>query len=216
MTTARFDAIVFDMDGTLISSEGIYEEAWQTLLARRGQMLTHEIYERHFAGVANRACAEGYLGLRGDAVEQAIAEMEALYWEYAARDGIAKIPGVIELLDRLAGVPMAIATNTGSTIARRTLELADLAHRFPVLVTVDQVPEGKPSPDVYLEAAHRLGVPPARCIAVEDSRPGMAAAQASGMFTVGITTSHMEFAGADLVIDAYDDPRFLAVLPNRR
>lgn len=213
MTTPTYDAIVFDMDGTLISSEGIYEAAWITLLARRGRALTHETYERHFAGVANRACAEGYLGLRGAAADTAIAEMEALYWEYAERDGIARVPGVIEMLDRLAGVPIAIATNTGSTIAARTLELAGLLHRIPVLVTVDQVAEGKPSPDVYLEAARRLNVPPARCIAVEDSRPGMAAAQASGMFTVGITTSHMEFAGADLVIDAYDDPRFLAVLP---
>ena len=65
MTTPTYDAIVFDMDGTLISSEGIYEAAWITLLARRGRALTHETYERHFAGVANRACAEGYLGLRG-------------------------------------------------------------------------------------------------------------------------------------------------------
>ena len=128
MTTARFDAIVFDMDGTLISSEGIYEAAWMTLLARRGQTLTHESYERHFAGVANRACAEGYrlhdaLGAAMDLARRANGYVEEREPWAQAKDP-ARASELDETLATLARALAALAAFLQPVCPSRMAELA--------------------------------------------------------------------------------------------
>jgi HAD superfamily hydrolase (TIGR01509 family) len=99
------------------------------------------------------------------------------------REGLPLKPGTIELLDALreAGYPMAIVTSTSRPTAERHLTFGGIRARFDILVTCDDVTRGKPSPDIYLLAAARLGVRPQACVAIEDSNPGIAAAHAAQM-----------------------------------
>jgi HAD superfamily hydrolase (TIGR01509 family) len=117
---------------------------------------------------------------------------------------------VVELKDRL---PIAVASNTPQRLVRGALACAGLEQYFGVIVTADEVAEPKPSPDIYLLACERLGVPPSRSIALEDSPTGVAAARAAGMFVIGIPS----FPGvllheADLVGASLTDVRVRAAL----
>ncbi len=118
-------------------------------------------------------------------------------------------PGAEDLVRELRErVPVAVASNTPQHLVRGALACAGLAQCFDVVVTADQVPEPKPSPDVYLRACELLGAAPSRSIALEDSPTGVAAARAAGMFVIGIPS----FPGvlldeADLVGDSLSDPR---------
>jgi HAD superfamily hydrolase (TIGR01509 family) len=100
--------------------------------------------------------------------------------------GVPAKPGLTELLALLAGhgIPTAVATSTERENADLTLRVSGLAGRFRAVVTGDQVSRGKPAPDIYLEAARRLNVPPASCLALEDSGHGIQSARAAGMRTM--------------------------------
>ena len=123
-------------------------------------------------------------------------------------------PGAEDLVRELKGrVPIAVASNTPERLVRGALACAGLAESFEVVVTADQVPEPKPSPDAYLRACELLGAAPSRSIGLEDSPTGVAAARAAGMFVIGIPS----FPGvlldeADLVGRSLTDPRVRATL----
>jgi HAD superfamily hydrolase (TIGR01509 family) len=105
------------------------------------------------------------------------------YDAIVAREGIALKTGLLEILDWLdrENVPRAVATSTRRARAVAKLAHASLLERFDAVVGGDEVPRGKPAPDIYLEAAHRIGVAPSACIVLEDSEPGVLAAFAAGM-----------------------------------
>ncbi len=175
-------AILFDMDGLLIDSERMAQEA--TFVTAR--LLGHSISE----SVALRM-----IGLGSDALgRMMIAEFGAHFpfdeyqqvWNQQYQERIAKgVPvksGVSEALAavRGAGLRCAVATSTGTYFARHKLEKAGLLANFDVVVGRDTVVHGKPAPDLYLHAANQLGVDAAHCWAFEDSLPGLTAAVASG------------------------------------
>ena len=115
--------------------------------------------------------------------------MRAWHGAYDAiieREGIALKPGLIELLGWLedAAIPRAVATSTRRSRAQAKLVRTQLCERFAALVGGDEIARGKPAPDIYLEAAARLGVAPAACVALEDSEPGIRAALAAGMMPI--------------------------------
>ena len=120
------------------------------------------------------------------------------------------MPGVSALLGALitAGVPRAVASGAPSDWVRHGLDSLRLTTSFDAIVTSDQVARGKPAPDVYLEAARRMGVEAARCVALEDSGPGLASARAAGMRTVVIphTLTRMhDLSGADMCVKSAAD-----------
>ena len=175
-------AILFDMDGLLIDSERMAQEA--TFVTAR--LLGHSISE---------AVALRMIGLGSDALgRMMIAEFGAHFpfdeyqqvWNQQYQERIAKgVPvksGVSEALAavRGAGLRCAVATSTGTYFARHKLEKAGLLANFDVVVGRDTVVHGKPAPDLYLHAANQLGVDAAHCWAFEDSLPGLTAAVASG------------------------------------
>lgn len=175
-------AILFDMDGVLIDSERMAQEA--TFIAAR--VLGHPISE---------AVALRMIGLGSDALARMlIAEFGAHFpfedyqrvWNehYQARvaKGVAVKSGVAEALAavRAAGLRAAVATSTGTQFARHKLAKAGLLTHFEVVVGRDAVTHGKPAPDLYLLAARELGVEASQCWAFEDSLPGLTAAVASG------------------------------------
>ena len=197
-------AVVFDFDGTILDSETAEFESHQQIFSECGATLTVEEWCEGIGIVQPedhwfvRLCARA---TNPPTDYTQFTERRRAYFRTRIRWD--PMPGIGGLLDELtaARVPCAVASTASGDWVVRALGDMGLAPRFDAVVTGDQVEHGKPAPDVYLEAARRLGVDPGSCVAVEDSGPGLAAAGAAGMKTVAIphtlSVTH-DFAGADL------------------
>lgn len=178
-----FQAVILDMDGLLLDSEATYCEAWRRAAADAGHRLETAFLESLFGRHAD-AVVEALTAQLGPDFEQAafFAAAERHWFALINVSGIPRMPGAEALLDllRRRGIPYALATNSDGPYARLCLERSGLSPAFPVVVTRDQVPLGKPEPDVFLEAARRLDVDPADCLVLEDSETGLLAAGAAG------------------------------------
>ena len=176
------EAALFDMDGLLLDTEVIYIEAMQAAAQGLGREMSLE-FCHSMVGVAGHECnlmIEAYYGEGFN-----LTEFREHFSEHRRRlmdGGIPLKPGVVELLDFLAGrgLPLAVATSAGRVTAEHHLGRAGLLDRFAAVATRDDVERAKPHPGVYLEAARRLGVAPERCLAFEDSNIGLEAAHAAG------------------------------------
>lgn len=181
-------AVIFDMDGLLIDSEPVWEDVEHAMLARRGVVLDPQVRAKHigmrmadfWTGLANAyALSEPIEGL----IAEAIAAMAARVGTEAALR-----PGAAELIALLAarGVPCAIASSSPMAIIDAVVAAHGWQVTFANRVSGDQVAQGKPAPDIYLEAARMVGVAPAACLALEDSLNGTRAAVAASMVTVAV------------------------------
>jgi HAD superfamily hydrolase (TIGR01509 family) len=177
-------AVVFDMDGLMLDTEPIYKVAWQAASAGLGYDLDDALYAT-FVGRPNVECERDLLDRFGSGfpLERFRNDWPPLWRDEAAARGIRKKTGLLDLLAFLETqeVALAVATSTEADDAVFTLGAAGLDGRFRVIVTGDQVARGKPAPDIYLEAARRLNVEPAECVALEDSEAGILAASRAGM-----------------------------------
>lgn len=183
MLTRPIAAALFDMDGLLLDTEVIYIEAMQTAARTLGHREMPVDFCHSMVGVPGHECNLMIEAHYGEGFS--IAEFRKHFSADLRRlmeAGIPLKPGAVELLDFLASrrLPLAVATSAGRTAAEHHLDKAGLLDRFTALATRDDVERAKPHPDIYLEAARRLGVPPERCIAFEDSNIGLAAAHAAG------------------------------------
>lgn len=203
-------AAVFDMDGVLVDNKLFHREAWRRLAREEGLTLTDPEFWRRAIGRPVEEAVGPVLGraLGPDEARRLAARKTALYHELA--DGqAAPVPGVVEFVRALAGagIPRALATSAVATSAGRILERLGLVDAFPVRVTAHDVRRGKPDPEVYLTAAARLGVDPARCVVFEDAVVGVQAARRAGMVVVGLTTAHpaeeLRAAGAFRTIEDF-------------
>jgi len=127
------------------------------------------------------------------------------------------MPGLLDLLGHLefAGVPKAIATSSGPAFATTVLAKFDLAPRFEFVLTCDDVQQGKPDPEIYLQASARIGLRPREVLVLEDSQNGCRAAVSAGNVTVAVPGGHSlrhDFAGATLVAQSLADPRIVELL----
>lgn len=185
-------AVLFDLDGTLVDSEPAYWASDRAFLAGWGIEYGEELN----ASMVGRGSAE-FLGdlerlfpaspLHALPLDERARRKDEAYLAYA-RTRVKPFPGVIAFARTLAarGLPLAVASGSTPLVIDRTLETTGLAELFPVRVSASEVPRGKPEPDVFLEAARRLGVEPALCLVVEDSRLGVAGARAAGMRCVSL------------------------------
>lgn len=182
-----FRGALLDMDGLVLDSESSYCRAWRLAAAELGCRLSDEFCESLFGRHVDDV-DEALRSLLGTAYvpEQFHRSAERHWRRRLAADGLALMPGVELFLSVLSrhGIPYALATNSDGVFAYECLERSGVAGLFPVVVTRDQVRRGKPEPDVFLEAARRLGLPPEACIALEDSETGVRAAYAAGAITV--------------------------------
>jgi sugar-phosphatase len=189
-----FDAVLFDLDGTLVDSTAAVRRSW----ARWAE--EHEVDPvrlRGFHGVPSAAIVAALVA--ADRAEAATARIDQI--ELGDTEGIVPLPGALEALAALPSGRAAIATSCGTALARARVAAARL-DAPDVLVTADDVEHGKPSPDPYLLAAERLGFDPARCLVVEDAPNGLTAARAAGCATLAVvTTSGRDELDADLVVD---------------
>jgi len=179
----KFDAVVFDADGTLFDTETLMHQVWWDVGREMNFTRPAEEY-LDFVGL-NRAAMlkrmEGY-DASFDRQRFIVAVSEGLQARIE-REGVPLKPGVRELLEflRQMDIPMALATSTHRVRTDRRLELSGLAQYFQATVTGDEVSHGKPHPEMYHTACGKLKVDPARCLAVEDSRNGVLSAHAAGI-----------------------------------
>ena len=177
-------AVLFDMDGTLVDSEKLWDIAMHKLYAKFGAVMTQEVRESTVGGSAETVMRIVYsdLGLEPDPTEMAATAdwLHEITGELF-RAGLPWCDGARELLDTLsgAGVPMALVTNTRRGLAENALDSIG-RHYFTASVCGDEVANGKPAPDPYRKAAELLGLRPSQCLAVEDSVTGALSAEDAG------------------------------------
>ncbi len=185
--TVEINAVVLDMDGLMLDTEPIYKRAWQSAAVQCGYTLDDSFYLT-LIGRPNPACEAALLERYGGAfpMQEFRARWSDLWRTDVESSGIPTKPGLAELLSYLDEhqVPTAVATSSDQDYATFSLRAAGLEGRFNHIVTGDQVVNGKPAPDIYIESARRLGVAPEYCVAIEDSDAGVLAANAAGMITL--------------------------------
>jgi HAD superfamily hydrolase (TIGR01509 family) len=204
------DAVVFDMDGLLIDSEQVWDEVRRALTRERGRPWPEDA-TRAMMGMSSPEWSQ-YLhetvGLP-EGPDEINREVVARMLERYA-NGPPWLPGAVEAVRRIADRwPLGLASSSNRELIDAVLEAGGLSGLFRATVSSEEVPRGKPAPDVYVEAARRLGVAPGRAAAVEDSHSGIRSAKAARMRVVAIPNPHFPpdeeaLAEADVVLPSID------------
>ncbi|MGW0843909.1 HAD family hydrolase [Streptomyces sp. NPDC002787] len=189
MSTIRSTSVIFDLDGTLVDSEPNYYEASLRILAEHGVTgFTWADHER-YVGISIQETVSDWKDRYGLAapVEAIVAQKNRHYLELA-RTGTHVYPEMRKFVELLAadGVSMAVASGSSREAIEVILGATGLDAYLRTVVSAEEVDRGKPAPDVFLEAARRLGADPADCVVMEDAAPGATAARAAGMRCVAI------------------------------
>lgn len=203
-----YRAVVFDLDGVLWDGEPLYHEAFNVVLRPLGHEVTPQEYEQ-IIGNSVEAAWEWVI-----ARFKLTGAPEHFYTAYdeAVLDLLAQpvepLPGVRETIARLKSIPVPVGLASASLRqwVDATLAGIGLAGEFDATVSASEVERAKPAPDMYQRAAEKLGVPAAECIAVEDTRTGVASARAAGMYVVQVraaSTALPPIEEADAVIESY-------------
>ncbi|HJQ75414.1 MAG TPA: HAD family phosphatase [Gaiellaceae bacterium] len=205
------DAVVFDLDGVLLQSEEVWDAVRERYVRGRGGRYDEEV-QRAMMGMSAPEWSR-YLheeaGVPGEPAEINRDVVERMLEAY--RRELPLLPGAVEAVRRAAEeFPLALASSSNREVFEEVLRLAGLAEYFRATVSSEEVARGKPAPDVYLEAARRLGVEPERCAAVEDSHAGIRSAKSAGMRVVAIPNASYPpdeeaLALADVVLPSLDD-----------
>ena len=185
----KFKAIIFDMDGVLIDSEPLHKEVEQQILCELGVKLPHEEHIK-FAGVGKEmwSIIKKQYGYNKDVSENDIhATKRQLYLERLTSNPIRPIDGVRDIIHFAQNRNLKIAIASSSSrdnieIVARAIEISD---KVEIIVSGDEVPKTKPSPDIFLETSRLLNLAPEQCIVIEDSANGVKAAKDAGMFCIG-------------------------------
>ena len=168
-------AIVFDLDGVLVDSEQLWDEVRRSVVAERG----------------GRWTAEATSAMQGMSTPEELARVVVAAMADRYRRHVPLLPGAVEAVTALSGRwPLGLASSSPPDLIHVVLTAAGIAGRFRVTLSSEEVPRGKPAPDVYLAVAARLDVEPATSVAVEDSANGLRSAAAAGMVVVAVPNPH--------------------------
>ena len=204
-------AVVFDLDGVLLQSEEVWDAVRERYVRERGGRYDEEV-QRAMMGMSAPEWSrflheEAHVPDDPDEINsQVVRRMLEAY-----RHELPLLPGAVAAVQRAASAfPLALASSSNREVFEEVLELAGIAGCFQATVSAEEVEHGKPAPDVYLEAARRLGVAPERCTAVEDSHAGIRSAKSAGMRVVAIPNAayppdEETLALADTVVRSLDD-----------
>jgi HAD superfamily hydrolase (TIGR01509 family) len=184
---SAIDAVVFDLDGVLVDSEHVWDEVREELARERGGRW-HERAQADMMGMSSTEWSRymhDVVGLPEPPEEISREVVRRMLDRYAER--LPLIDSAVGAVERVAlRWPLGLASSSNRELIDRALEVSGLARHFRATVSSEEVERGKPAPDVYLEAARRLGVEPAKCTAVEDSSSGIKSAHGAGMRVVTI------------------------------
>jgi HAD superfamily hydrolase (TIGR01509 family) len=210
MHSSQLRAVLWDMDGTLLDSAEYHWLAWrETLLGERFE-LAHDQFVATF-GQRNDTILRGWLGedLPIVEIDRIGGAKEARYRELVRESGITLLPGVERWLMRLKadGWRQAVASAAPRLNVEAIVAALGIEAYFDAISSAEDVQRGKPDPQVFLVAAERAGVSPARCIVIEDAPAGIEGAHRGGMHAIGVRSSHADLQ-ADIVVDT------LAELPD--
>lgn len=203
-------AVVFDLDGVIIDSEQIWDQVRESLVKERGGRWSGQA-QRDMMGMSSLEWSRymhDVLGLSAspeDISAEIVRRIEGIY-----RHKLPLLKGAVQAVNRLADRwPLAVASSSNRQLIDLVLTLAELTRCFSVTISSEEVKRGKPEPDVYIEAARRLGVEPTHCVAIEDSENGLLSATAAGMRTIAIPNRRYPpnpsvLAAASTVLDSLD------------
>jgi len=181
------EAVIFDLDGVLIDSEEVWNDARRQFVIEQGGRW-HERAQRDMMGMSSVEWSRyisDELGVEGP--PERISEEVARRLAGIYRKRLPLVPGARAAVERLADRwPLGLASSSNRELIDLVLDLSGLAGSFQVTLSSEEVPRGKPAPDVYLEVARRMGREPERCVAIEDSHNGILAAAAAGMTVIAI------------------------------
>lgn len=212
MSGAAPSGVIFDWDGVVVDSAELHALSWERMADARGAVLPDGLRARIGSlGVKTEYVISDMLGWAADPadVRRIAEEKEAVYLRLVRELGQPPQPGIRRLLEGLAG--NAIPCAVGSSALRRNIEdcIDTLGFRpfFRAIVTGDEVRHGKPAPDIFLEAARRIGREPAACVVFEDAPAGVAAARAAGMRVIGLLTTNPaeSLKQADRLIRSFEE-----------
>jgi HAD superfamily hydrolase (TIGR01509 family) len=187
----RSEAVVFDLDGVLVDSEGIWESARRALVEEHGLAYpagtTRAIMGMSAPEWAHYLHVTLGVPLREETINtDIVARVAAAY-----RAHLPLLDGAVASVRALSGrLPLAVASSSNRVLIELVLELAEIRDAFSVIVSSEEVARGKPAPDVYLRAAELLQIPPDRCAAIEDSTNGIRSAHEAGMFVIALPNPH--------------------------
>ncbi len=207
METLR--AVIFDMDGVIVDSEPLHEQAFLEVMRDLGYGRNHgidfdayvgrsdfELWEDFIAKNKPPQSLEELMAMKRRRVTEVVQQLQPIF------------AGLPELLEKLAArCRLALASGSERSFIETVMSLKDLRRFFPVIVSAAEVEHGKPAPDIFLRTAGLLGVAPGDCWVIEDSKPGVTAALAAGMKVVAITNTHPagELREATHVVQTYEE-----------
>lgn len=210
------EAVLFDNDGLLLDTEAVWSRGEQKLFELRGMEFTID-HKRSLVGSSAKIAGQKlarFLNEPGREVELMDELNELVLTELEG--GVDAMVGARELVEllRLAGVPIALVSNSPRRFIERSHEVARTEMPFDAVISGHEVPEAKPAPDAYLEGCRQLGVEPGRrVVALEDSPSGVTAALAAGLFVIGVpSVPGIELTEADLEVTSLEDEAVLHAL----
>jgi HAD superfamily hydrolase (TIGR01509 family) len=206
-------ALIFDLDGVIVHSTPIHNEAWRRYLGLHG--LHIDGIQARMLGKHNDEIVRDFFGsgVSREELRQHGSAKERLYRDLM-KPCLERhlVQGVVPFLERFAGTPMAVASNAEAANIEFVLERARLRGWFRQVIDGSQVERPKPDPEIYLRAASLLGVEPSRCVVFEDSPVGVAAAKSAGARVVGVRTTVRELNGVDYSVDDFTSAGLVAWL----
>jgi beta-phosphoglucomutase family hydrolase len=208
LETFAVQAVIFDLDGTLLDNNTYHLRTWIRFMETRGRHISAEEYNAHINGRTNRDVIEYIFGrdMSDEEIKRYTLEKEALYRQIY-EPFIHPVPGLIEFLEIIEnkGLPMAIATSGIPPNIDFMFEHVPIKKYFSTVVNSTHIQKGKPDPEIYLKTASLLGVTPGHCLVFEDAVVGIRAAKAAGMKVIALATTHPreELAEADRIIEDY-------------
>jgi len=201
--------VIFDMDGVIVDSEPRHERAFLEVIERLGYSGRHGIRFADYIGRTDKEIWTDFL--RQHTPRETLEELLAMKRERVLeilRKEQPLFAGLPELAETLAAkYKLALASGSERAVIEEVLSFRNIGRFFSVTVSGTEVKRGKPAPDIFLKAAELLGVKADECWVVEDSKPGVAAAQAAGMYVIAVTNTHPaeELTHADRVVEDYQE-----------
>jgi beta-phosphoglucomutase len=212
MSVKSRKAAIWDVDGTLVDTAELHFQAWQEICREQGRDFTRDDFAATF-GQRNPEIIRTLFGERFNPEEiAALGDRKEVLYRSAASKGVELLPGVRRLVEELhrVGFVQAIGSSAPGANLELILRLTGIARFFAAIVSSEDTQRGKPDPQVFLVAAERLGIVPARCVVFEDAMAGVQAARAGGMKCVAVrcvghhSEAKLRQAGADLVVDTFE------------